>query len=236
MTKKTLEEMLAYNNLSANDKAIADALDRINSKPKPVNEIVNDTLNDREKRIADALHKLRGIKNSRAEQALHKALASNYPSTRLEGKIRAYASVSNPLTTELELVITLLDVANGNKQGIRRSEASNIISTALHTPLKVNYTGSIGGHYNASVAGVITEVTDATDRILGRALLWNSEDQELVDYLKEQSELYTSWEIFYASAEQDSNGVQWLTDCVFAGVALVSNPAYGKEQSKARIL
>lgn len=231
---KDIKSLLEYSNMTPAQKALADAVERLKNK-KPIERTEETDISPTfKKELIEALKKTRF--NTRAENQLKVAHASNYPVARLQGTMKAVAAVSNPLTTELEIVITLLDTVNGNNQGIRRSESANIIETAKHMPLRVNFDGqSIAGHVGSSVAGVITSVSDATDRIIGRALIWHENNDDLIGYIKSAAELYTSWEIYYTSVDRDSNGVSWLQNCIFAGTCLVSNPAYGKEHSKARI-
>jgi hypothetical protein len=161
----------------------------------------------------------------------NKAIAQHMNTATITGYVKAKASTNNPLITPVELFIT--DFApNKNKQGIKKSEAQNIIATAKNSPLKINV--ATLGHSNAMAVGTITDVLLQDDRITGNGVLWKSEDETL-DMLSDMTEITTSWEIYYEDSEVDSNGVSWLQGCIFAGLCFVSNPAYGSK-AKAKIV
>lgn len=154
-----------------------------------------------------------------------KALFNGYFKTR--------ASDKNPLQTIIDLVITPFS-PNNNKQAIPKSEAQNIINTALYQPLKINFDGSkINGHFNSIPIGTITEVAETDIEIVGSAIVWLEEFPETIEYLKQCSANDnipgTSWEILYNESITDNDGIEWLHGCVYCANTIVSNPAYGEK-------
>jgi hypothetical protein len=158
----------------------------------------------------------------------------------VNGYIRAEADSTHPLQTKLSLIITDFE-PNGNKQAIPVSEKQNIISYAVHMPLKINFDGNgVSGHVGAIPIGPITSAYESTDNgrdvIAGEAVVWNEIYDDIADHLKVAfaEGIGTSWEIYYESIETDSNDIQWLQGCVFAGTCIVHTPAYGP--SRTRVL
>lgn len=159
-------------------------------------------------------------------------------SAHVSGFIRATADQSHPLQTKLNLIITDFE-PNGNKQGIPKAEAENILRTAPNTPLKINFDGiDFYGHKGAVPIGPITNVYFAEDNgrevIAGEAIIWNDIYEDVADHLKVAfaEGLGTSWEIYFKDSETDDNGVQWLEGCVFAGTCVVATPAYGPNRTR----
>lgn len=161
--------------------------------------------------------------------------------------IRAFASITNPLQTRLDIVLTDFN-PNGNNQCIPISEAENIIKSALHQPLKINYqNGGETGHDNSYPIGTLTDVYLDGDVIRAKSVLWKTEFSEEDEYLKrataEGKTLQTSWELYYKESEQ-VEGIDYLRDCQFSATVIVSNPAYGgrtpilsiAEQQKAELM
>ncbi len=158
--------------------------------------------------------------------------------TRVNGFIRAVADQTHPLQTKLSIILTDFE-PNSNRQGIPRSEAENIIKTALHTPLKINFDGvDYYGHKGAVPIGPITNVYYAEDNgrdiIAGDAIIWNDIYEDIADHLKVAfaEGIGTSWEIYFKDSEKDDNGVEWLEGCVFAGTCVVETPAYGPQRTR----
>lgn len=157
---------------------------------------------------------------------------------RVNGYIRAIADQQHPLQTRLSLILT--DFApNGNKQGIPLKEKQNIISTAQHTPLKINFDGTAyHGHVGAIPIGTITKAFDGIDNgrdvILGEAVIWDDLYEDVSDHMKAAfaEGVGTSWEVFFSDSEVDDAGVQWLIDCVWAGTCFVETPAYGPNRTR----
>lgn len=159
-------------------------------------------------------------------------------SITVNGFIRAVADQNHPLQTKLSLIITDF-LPNGNKQGIPVTEKQNIINSALHQPLKINFDGSAySGHSGAMPIGPIVSVYESQDGgrdvIAGDAVIWNEVYEDIADHLKQafSEGIGTSWEIFYEDSEIDSDGNQWLHGCVFAGTCVVHTPAYGPNRTR----
>lgn len=157
-------------------------------------------------------------------------------SATMTGFMQTMAS-SHPLQTRLSLILTDFE-PNSNKQGIPKTEAENIIRTALYTPLKINFDGEeYHGHTGAYPIGPIINAQASTyngrDVISGEAIIWNDVYDDVSEYLKQAfaEGVGTSWEIYYEDTEDD-NGTQWLKGCIFAGTCVVDTPAYGPERTR----
>ena len=181
--------------------------------------------------IADALDRLTIAKTEKIIDAKKTLAVSEHKGiAKVEGYIRAIASTNSLLQTELELLITTY-VPNKNRQGVKQSEAQNILRTAMNSPLKINL--DTLSHSGAIAIGSITEVHEDTDRIIGRAVLWNDMFPHVAEYLQSVGEIGSSWEIYYDTEKSVvEDGTLWLTGCVFAGVALVESPAYTDAKAK----
>lgn len=147
------------------------------------------------------------------------------------GSVRATASAENPLQTILEFTLTDFQ-PNINKQQIPRSEAENIISSALNMPIKIKFQdGKQQGHAGAYPIGTLSGVWLADDCIMARAIVWrdeaSAEDNHLRSLFENGEQIGTSWEIYYTSAE-DVDGVSQLQDCLFAATCIVEKPAYAE--------
>lgn len=148
----------------------------------------------------------------------------------IDGTLKATASKNNPLQTELELVLTDFN-PNRNSQQVPRTEAENIVQSALYMPLKISFKdGKEEGHDNARPIGVISEVWVTDEDIRAKSIVWNDEFPDIDRYIKERTEagenLRTSWELYYGASEKVGD-ISVLKDITFAGTVIVSNPAYG---------
>jgi hypothetical protein len=161
--------------------------------------------------------------------------ADKKTSATVHGFIKvAELNKQNPFLKEVELILTDFE-PNSNREGIPRSEAQNIIKTALYTPIKIAISETdYAGHKNAVPIGPITSVYEDTHDgkpvIKAKAIIWTDEYSDVYDILKAQSSereyIGTSWEIYYESATAE-NGVNWLNNVIFAGTCIVDVPAYG---------
>jgi hypothetical protein len=149
---------------------------------------------------------------------------------QFSGLLHAVASEVDPLQSTIEFVFT--DFApNLNGMGVPRSESSNIISTGLFKPVKVDFIGNgVNDHDDAIPIGPIIELSEKDDKIIGKAVIWKREFPKFIEYLEEASvkegEVQFSWELFYKNAEKDDSGIQWLQNCTVAAITIVSDPAY----------
>lgn len=158
----------------------------------------------------------------------------------MQGFIRAVADQTHPLQTKLSLILTDFE-PNRNKQGVPLSEAENILFTAKNTPLKINFDGDeYYGHKGAYPIGPITEVYRSQDNgrevIAAEAVIWKDIYTDVSEHIQVAfaEGIGTSWEIYYDEdlTSTDSNGVQWLGGCVFAGTCIVDTPAYGPNRTR----
>lgn len=150
--------------------------------------------------------------------------------TTFDGYLRASANQAHPLQTNLDFIFTDFH-PNKNRQGVPVSEASNIMTTGLNQPVKVNFTGGkVRGHSSAVPVGPIISMEQQGDKIIGRAIIWKDEYPDLTAYLEEASKdtegVQFSWELYYQSAEADNSGVNWLQGCIVAATTIVADPAY----------
>lgn len=148
---------------------------------------------------------------------------------RFDGYTRSVSEI-NPLLTRVEFVFSDFK-PNGNKEGLPRTEAENIIKTGRFTPVKISFNGvKPAGHDNFVPVGFIDNLRIEEDLIVGESFIWNYEYPEVVNYLKtsfaEQEPAQFSWELFHKSYSLDTDGVRWLHDCTVQAVAIVDRPAY----------
>ena len=200
------------------EKSFIEALERANKRVEK--EVVSVSYQD----LVAALQG-KSIANNVAKST---AKAGKLAVASLMGKVTASKEQSNPYKLNLDLFIT--DFApNDNKMAVAESEASNIITSGIYTPLRANFNGSkLLGHDNAESVGVITEITSVDNALRGKAYIWKEHNTDLAYYLLDNPDkVYTSWEIYYSESEIDSNGVEWLKDVSLSGCALVDVPAYG---------
>lgn len=156
--------------------------------------------------------------------------------TTFVGKVKAYASEQNPLRTIVEFVLTDFQ-PNKNKQRIPKSEAENIITSALNMPIKINYENNrIKGHEFSIPIGTLSQVWAEDDAIMARSIIWKEEFPKIDEHLRratsEGKSIGTSWEILYRNSTED-NGITDLHDCLVQATTIVDNPAYGE---RTRIL
>jgi hypothetical protein len=144
----------------------------------------------------------------------------------------------HPLQTRLSLILTDFE-PNGNKQGIPKSEAENIIRYAQNQPIKINFDGDGWlGHTGAIPIGPIINAYAGQDKgrdvIFGEAIVWDELYKDVAEQLKAvfQDGIGTSWEIYFESAEKDDNGIEWLKDTVFGAQCIVEVPAYGPNRTR----
>ena len=159
---------------------------------------------------------------------------------RMYGFIRAVADQAHPLQTRLSLILTDFE-PNRNRQAVPLAEAENIVRTALHTPLKINFDGAeYYGHKGAIPIGPIISAYEDEDNgrkvIAAEAVIWNDIYEDVADHLKVAfaEGVGTSWEIYYDTEKttKDENDIEWLGGCVFAGTCVVETPAYGPNRTR----
>ena len=142
----------------------------------------------------------------------------------------AFASVSlNPTFKWCKFILTD-DQPNANKHRIPLEEFDNLIKTGIHAPIKMAAHEIKDGHEDALPLGVITALTKENNVIKGLAALWSQERPEDVEYVakayKEGRPLNLSWEVLYASEDEDENGIKSLRDTALRATTLVGLPAY----------
>lgn len=188
----------------------------------------NELTTDIERLIAQAIQ----ATNTKKRQ---KAIASHYSTASYTGTIKAVANKNSITKQDIELVLLPLDVPNANKQMVPASEATNIIDTAFYSPIRASFDGkSIKGHDGAIEVGVINDVYRRDNTIFAKGVIWKDHNSDLLTYLQKQDFIGTSYEIYYGRVETQ-NGIQVLYDTIFAGQAIVKNPAY-LDQTPATLL
>ena len=153
-------------------------------------------------------------------------VAQQYPETEDE----ALASVaSNPHFNFVKFILTD-SKPNANKQRIPDEEFPNLIKTGLYTPFKKAVKTVEDGHDFALPLGVITNLKQEENYIVGIAALWNRERPEDVEQIKEaiaeKKPLNVSWEILYTDSKTDDDGVENLYGTSLRAATIVGLPAY----------
>jgi len=144
---------------------------------------------------------------------------------------RAYAEdTPHPLQKKIRFVFTDF-MPNGNKQGVPETEAENVIATSLYMPVKINFDGQAStGHNGAEPIGPIIMLEKEQSQIIGSAIVWTENNEDIVDYLlsasAETDGVQFSWELFYKDSIYDDSGVEWLHGIISAGICIVDDPAY----------
>jgi hypothetical protein len=135
----------------------------------------------------------------------------------------------NVLTTLMKFVLTD-DLPNLNKQRVPKEEFKNLITSGLYMPIKIAG-GIFKNHKDAFPIGVITELQEEGNKIIGLATLWDKERPEDVEMIKklfaEKRPLNLSWEINYSDSTVDDEGVESIANPILRAVTLVDIPAYG---------
>lgn len=156
--------------------------------------------------------------------------------THFSGKLQAYASKNNPLQTIVEFVLTDFQ-PNKNNQCIPKSEAQNIVGSALNMPIKVHFKNDrVKGHAFSVPIGTLSEVWQENDVIMARSIIWKNEYPDIDEYLRKATSegkmVGTSWEILYEQAKTE-NSITNLYGCLVQATTIVDDPAYGE---RTRIL
>jgi hypothetical protein len=142
----------------------------------------------------------------------------------------AFASISlNPKFKWAKFILTD-DLPNGNKQRIPAEEFDNIINSGVLAPIKMAEGGINDGHEGAKPIGVISHLKKVGNKIIGLAALWEKERPEDVAAIKAKADknepLNLSWEISYADAQVNEEGISDLHGVVLTSTTLVGIPAY----------
>ena len=143
--------------------------------------------------------------------------------------LTAQAALGNPNLGWLEFVLTDA-MPNSNKQGLKVEAFASLVNTGMFMPIKMA-TGKINlDHSEAEPLGAIASLVADETQILGKAALWKQERQAdyemLVSMSANSKPIDISWEIAYTESEVDEEGVEWITNPVLTGAALVGLPAY----------
>src|SRR4051812_48084854 len=130
-------------------------------------------------------------------------------------------SGTNPYLTKARFVFAdnkgaPTSTGNGNLQGIEEEDFDEVIRTALHMPVKMNYLGAdnVGSHRGSYVIGHISDMQKVTNgdtsQLVAEALLYAEEYPEEVTFLKDafanKKAPGISYEIAYANSTV-KNGV-----------------------------
>lgn len=147
----------------------------------------------------------------------------------------AFASVNlNPNITWAKFTLTD-DLPNGNKDRVPKEEFENIINTGIYMPIKMEANSSVRDHEGSLPLGAIAHLKVENNRIKGLAALWNRERPEDIQRIKEEYKegkpLRLSWELAYASADEEEDGVSVLRGVQLMATTIVDRPAYGDRTS-----
>lgn len=143
----------------------------------------------------------------------------------------AFASVVlNPAYRWAKFVLTD-DKVNLNRQRIPKEEFPNLISSGIFAPIKMAVNEIREDHSESLPIGVITNLIEQEDRVIGLAALWAKEREEDVEYLrtlyKDKKPLNLSWEIYYKEASKEEDDIEVLKGTILKAATLVGLPAYG---------
>jgi len=141
----------------------------------------------------------------------------------------AFASVvRNPAFRWAKFILTD-DQPNVNKVRIPKEEFGNIIKSGILAPIKMAAIKMKDGHEESFPLGVIANLVEEGNRIIGLAALWKKERESDVEYLKalhdKKTPLNLSWEIFYRDSTKE-DGIETLHGTVLKAATLVGRPAY----------
>lgn len=159
-------------------------------------------------------------------------LKTNFVSEQIEllpDEIEAAISL-NPLFQWAKVVICD-DLPNLNGKRIPQEEFANLIKTGISTPIKMAEK-EIQGHKEAfgKPIGVISQITQETNKLIAMVALWKKERPEDIAMLKDMFEKGTppnvSWELGYSGNVIEENEVEALHGIRLDGMAIVANPAY----------
>jgi hypothetical protein len=142
----------------------------------------------------------------------------------------AEASISlNPLFRWAKFVLTD-DLPNGNKKRIPREEFANIIRTGLYTPIKMKLGGISRGHEFSVPLGVITNLAEEENTVVGLAALWEKEREADVNLIKSMKDnqlpVNISWELYHSDSSLEEDGVEAYRGVVLRAATIVGEPAY----------
>lgn len=144
------------------------------------------------------------------------------------GLLSAVAGDTHPYQKRLRFVFTDFQ-PNSNKQGVPRSEASNLIKSAINMPIKTMFKyNKIYEHPGSFPIGNITSMEEVDDKLIGEAVIWPEEFPEFIEYFdsKPNEDINFSWELKYRNSQIDENGTSWLQDCNVLSAVIVATPAY----------
>jgi hypothetical protein len=142
----------------------------------------------------------------------------------------AFASKElNPTLRWMKFILTD-DKPNGNKQRVPQEEFPNIIQTGVHMPIKMAEGEIADGHEDARPIGVITNLTQVTNRIEGLAALWSRERPDDIEYVLKQFESGSppqiSYEMPFTDSKYTEEGIEELNGVVLGAATFVKFPAY----------
>jgi hypothetical protein len=113
---------------------------------------------------------------------------------------------------------------------VAQAEFDNIIRSGAHMPIKMEDGNPDGNHPDSFPIGVITNLVQRENRVIGLAALWKEERKEDVSLLASKHQngdpLNLSWELFYANSEVDEDGITDLQGITVRAITFVGNPAY----------
>jgi len=122
------------------------------------------------------------------------------------------------------------DQPNGNKMKVPQTEFANIIRTGVHMPIKMQDNDPNGDHEGSTPVGVITNLAQKGNKVIGLGALWKEERKEAVEALAENfnsgNPPKLSWEVFYSESEVDEEGIESLTGVTVRATTFVGDPAY----------
>jgi len=137
--------------------------------------------------------------------------------------------MSNPMVTWAKFILTD-DKPNKNGVTLPQSEFANIIKSGIHMPIKMANEDIAENHDESIPIGVITNLKQVKNQIIGLAAFWNKERTNDVELLKEKfasgEQINVSWEIACHEKELEDGGIE-IENASLRAATIVGLPAYG---------
>lgn len=135
----------------------------------------------------------------------------------------------NPAVNWAKFILTD-DLPNGNKQRIPKEEFPGLVRTGVYMPIKMAKGVIEQTHDGSFPIGVIANLKEEGNQIVGLAALWSRERPEDVELLKKLAEknkpITLSWEILYRESTI-VDGIEELHGTSLKASTIVGRPAYG---------
>lgn len=148
---------------------------------------------------------------------------------RFEENLALSAINENPNVKWAKFIFTD-DQPNGNRQRIPLDEFPNVLKTGHYMPIKMASGKILDGHDYSEPIGVITNLKQEDNKILGLAAFWTAEREKDINLLETMTangnNPQLSWELWFDDKIQEPNDVEALHGVVVRASTIVGKPAY----------